>query len=129
MVNCLMIRVDDIETATRTIEAFNALSVVLPIYDEEARSVFRATFRIDMADLLPEFFRSLALIALKNKDDFNLYLNYFQELIRYMKQERKKLPQPVNLDDDYFVNLRDSAESLLKSWMIKEEEVEEEAKK
>jgi len=119
MVNYSMIKVDNIETATRTIESFNALSVILPIYDDEARSVFRATFKIDMADLLPEFFRSLALIALKNKDEFNLYLNYFSELIRYMKQEREGLPKPADLDDDYFIQLRDSAEKLLKSWMVK----------
>jgi len=118
-VSCLMIRVDNIETATRTIEAFNALSVILPIYDDEARSVFRATFQIDMADLLPEFFRSLALIGLKNKDEFDLYINYFQELLKYIKQERDNLPKPKDLDDSYFIELRTSAEKLLKAWMIK----------
>ena len=114
-----MIRVENIETATRTIEAFNALSVILPIYDDEARSVFRATFQIDMADLLPEFFRSLALLAIRNKDEFDLYLNYFTELLRYIKHERDNLPKPKNFDDRYFTELRDSAEKLLKSWMVK----------
>lgn len=121
MENCLrMIETENIELATRTIEAFNALSVVLPLYDSEARSVFRAAFKMDMADLLPEFFKSLALIALKNEKEFNLYLNFFEELIRYMKQKRNKLPQPNNLDDSYFINMRESAEKLLKAWMIKE---------
>ena len=119
MGNYSMIKVENIETATRTIEAFNALSVVLPVYDDEARSVFRASFKIDMADLIPEFFKSLSLIALRNKDEFQLYLNYFEELIRYIKGERKQLPKPNNSDDEYFTQLRDSAEKLLNAWMIK----------
>jgi len=115
-----MIKVEDYETALRTVESFNALSVVLPIYDEEARSVFRASFKIDMADLLPEFFRSLALIALKNNDDFELYMNYFSELVRYVKKDRKEIPKPANMGDEYFIEMRDSAKKLLNAWMIKQ---------
>jgi len=115
-----MIKVEDYETALRTVESFNALSVVLPIYDEEARSVFRASFKIDMADLLPEFFRSLALIALKNNDDFELYMNYFSELVRYVKKDRNKIPKPANMNDEYFIEMRDSAKKLLNAWLVKE---------
>ena len=120
MVSYLMIKVEDYETALRTVESFNALSVVLPIYDEEARSVFRASFKIDMADLLPEFFRSLALIALKNNDDFELYMNYFSELVRYVKKDRNKIPKPANMNDEYFIEMRDSAKKLLNAWLVKE---------
>ena len=114
-----MIRVNDYEKAVRTVEAFNALSVVLPIYDEEARSVFRASFKIDMADLMPEFFRSLALIAIKNEDDFDSYINYFVELGRYVKKQRKEIPMPSNMDDAYYLKMRSSAEKMLNAWMVR----------
>ena len=113
-----MIDVKDYETALRTVEAFNALSVVLPIYDEEARSVFRASFKVDMADLLPEFFRSLALIALKNNTDFELFMNYFSELVRYVKKDRKEIPRPADMNDDYFIQMRDSAKKLLNASLV-----------
>ena len=32
-----------------------------------------------------------------------------------MKQERKNLPKPADLDDNYFIELRSSAEKLLKN--------------
>ena len=115
-----MIAVDNKEIAVRTIEAFNAFSTVLPIYDAEARSVFRATFQVDMADLLPEFFRSLALIALKNKKEFDSYLDYFSELIRYVKNERKTIPKPLDANDEIFTSVRTTAEKLLNAWMVKE---------
>lgn len=118
-----MIKVSNLEAATRTIEAFNALSVVLPIYDDEARSVFRASFRIDMADLMPEFFRNLALIALRNKTEFDSYLNYFEELIKYIKQDRKKIPLPSNVNDSYFIDARSQATKLLNAWLIRQEPI------
>ena len=114
-----MIKTKNIEKATRTIEAFNALAVVLPIYDEEARRVFRAAFKSDIADLLPEFFRSLALIAVKNPDEFDSYINYIEELISYIKQKRDTIPRPIDATDSYFIDARYHAEKLLKAWMVK----------
>lgn len=115
-----MIKVKDKEKAIRTVEAFNALSVVLPIYDDEAQRVFRASFGIDMAELMPSFFRDLALMSLKNEEGFDSYANYFEELIRYVNKERKEIPKPKNSNDSYFIHLREQAEKLLNAWMVKE---------
>lgn len=115
-----MIKVNDIETATRIIESANALSVILPLYDEEARRVFRATFKIDIADLMPEFFRQVALIALKRPQEFNAYMTYFEELISYIKKNRKTIPKPLDADDAYFTDARHRAKKLLNTWMIKQ---------
>lgn len=115
-----MINVKDRETAIRIVESFNALSVVLPIYDEEARRAFRATFDVDIADLLPEFFRSISRLSISNQSDFELYLNYFAELVKYVKMERDNIPIPNNGNDGYFIQCRDIAEKLLNAWAVKE---------
>lgn len=114
-----MIKVKDREKAIRTIEAFHTFSVVLPIYDEEARSLFRASFKADMADLLPQFFQSLALESIKNESGFNQYVNYFNDLLKYVNGEIDEIPKPLNANDNYFLNVRYQAEKLLNAWNVK----------
>ena len=64
------------ELSVRTVEAFHALSVVLPIYDEEARHFVRATTKADIATIIPYFFMDLSRLAIKHPGKFNAYLDY-----------------------------------------------------
>jgi len=114
-----MIRVENQERAIRLIEAMNALSTVFPIYDEESRKVFRAAFNLDIADLLPQFFRSLALMMIKNEKEAMLYVNYVEELVKYIQQKRDMIPEPENSDHYFFEKCRRKAEQLTRSWMVK----------
>lgn len=116
-----MIKTKNKEKAIRLIEVFHTLSVILPIYDEEARALFRASFKVDMADLLPKFFQSLALESIKNDTALNEYLNYFKKLIKYLDGEINEIPKPNNAEDEYFLNIRNQAEKMLNSWKIEEE--------
>lgn len=116
-----MIKVKDREKAIRLVEVFHTLSVVLPIYDEEARSLFRATFKVDMADMIPQFFQSLALESFRNPNAFLDYLNYFKDLIKYLEGELDQIPKPGNSDDQYFLNIRNQAIKLMNAWRVEAE--------
>ena len=71
-----MIEVKDKAKAIRTIEALNALSAVLPLYDPESRAAFRAAFKLDLYVLMPKFFMDLARLAIRNEDEFTAYVDY-----------------------------------------------------
>lgn len=113
-----MIEVADREKAIRLVEVFHTLSVILPIYDEEARSLFRASFKVDMVDMIPKFFQSLALESLQNPEQFLAYMTYFKKLIKYLDGELNELPKPDNAQDGYFTAIRHEAEKMLNAWKV-----------
>ena len=113
-----MIEVADKEKAIRLVEVFHTLSVILPIYDDEARALFRASFKVDMADMIPKFFQSLALESIQNPSQFLEYMTYFKKLIKYLDGELDELPKPDNSQDNYFLSVRYQAEKLLNSWNV-----------
>lgn len=118
-----MMKVKDIERATRTIEAFNMMAIVLPIYDDEARRVFRASFKVDMADLIPHFFKSLALECIRRPEGFQEYLTYVKRLIEYTEGKGKAIPLPKDADDHteaYFRDAREAAEKMLRAWAVRQ---------
>ena len=119
-----MILVKDKERAIRTIEAFNALSVVLPIYDPELRGAFRGAFKIDMYHLLPKFFQDLARLAIRHDTELMMYLDYVEKLIEYIRNPTAKLPVPENAYEAAFTECREEAEMMMNSWYVRTEKKE-----
>lgn len=114
-----MIEVENKERAIRTIESFHLLSIVLPIYDDEARAVFRASFKHDIADLIPDLFRHIALVCVKDQNEFFLYLDFIADLIKYIKGEKNNYPLPEGCREDEQTLARERAIKLINSWNVK----------
>lgn len=115
-----MIKVPNYEQAVRTVEVFNAMSAVLPLYDDEARHFFRGTFQLDITDLMPKFFMALSMHAVKHPAEFKQFLDYFLQLCAYAVQARDDIPMPANTDKVYFDTARTHAEQMVKSWNVKQ---------
>lgn len=115
-----MIKVQNKERAIRIVEAWNALSVVLPLYDQEARAAFRAAFGLDMADMIPKFFMDLARHSLGEPEKYEMYVDYLQDLILYTNGEYDEIPKPENARDAQYLEVRVYAEKMVNSWNVKE---------
>ena len=115
-----MILVKDRERCIRILEAMNALSVVLPIYDPELRGAFRASFKIDLYLLLPKFFKDLTRLEIEHEDEFMGYLTYIEQLINYVRDAKAGLPIPADAREAAFTDCRKEAEMFMKSWNVKE---------
>ena len=115
-----MIEVKDRARAVRTIEALNALSVVLPLYEPESRAVFRAAFKLDLCELMPKFFMDLARLAIRHEDEFTEYLEYVKQLILYIDNPKATLPLPANAYDRFQADCKAEAQKLLKSWRVEQ---------
>ena len=114
-----MIPVENEERAIRIIESMNALAMVLPMYDPEARAVFRACFKIDMWELMPKFFADLARLGLEYEQTFMEYLDYVQDLINYIKDPAAPLPIPSGADPAVFARCRREAERQRNEWFVR----------
>ena len=106
------------EMAIRTIEAFHALAMVLPVYDEEARAVLRGMTKLDFAVLLPKLFMDISRVCIAYPDKFDDYMEYLEMLIQYVRGKRKKIPMPIDGDRYTYDNLRRYAEQMAASWAV-----------
>lgn len=123
-----MILTRSLEQAIRMVEAMNALSAVLPLYDPEMRSSFKAISGQDLARLIPAVFMDLGRACAGHQKAMNQYLDYVEELIHYVRGRTDQLPKP-SMDYDVDTWIRDSrgaAERLVKSWRVVEDPKQEE---
>lgn len=106
------------ESSIRVVEVFNALSLVLPIYDDEARKVYNGIFGGDIAELIPRFFMDIARASIVDPDSFTTYMNFLYEGINYIRGDRKNMPMFED-DPNYFIEARERAKKVLKQWNVK----------
>lgn len=125
----MVIWTEDKEKAVRIVEAFNALSVVLPIYDDEARRVFRATFKQDMAAIIPKFFMDLSRLSIKNPKEFEEYMLYMKELIHYVMTPNDKLPIPKDAEVQPYLDAKNEARKMVNSWNVRPYIIDEKGNK
>lgn len=106
------------ETQIRVLEAFNALSSVLPLYDNEARKVYSGVFGQDIADVLPLFFGDIARASIQDPQLFTQYINFLYECINYIRGDRKTMPLAKDAPE-YFAAARDKAKKQMNAWNVK----------
>ena len=107
----------ELEQKIRVLEAFNALSIVLPIDDPEARASFRAALGHDVADLLPKLFMDIGRHAIAT-DNTLLYFEFSRRLAAYVMQETDTMPEIEGIDKNYWLECREKAAKLLNAWGI-----------
>lgn len=117
-----MILVKSHEQAVRMVEAMNAWSAVLPIYDTEMRAAFKSIANRDLAQLIPAVFMDVGRICAENQESMNEHLDYIEQLIQYVRGRTDELPT-IEMDVDvaqWKASCRERAERLVKSWRVKE---------
>ena len=106
---------NDLETQIRIVEAFNALSMIIPIDDPEARASFRAAFGADIGHMLPKFFMDISHRAA----EFDRTLVYFElarRLSNYVLGHADSMPNIEGIDENFWHEARKKAEKLMRSW-------------